>query len=225
MPLMYNMGMIDDKKLRKSSDVHGHFNYGGVFDHQVARIQQDRFAHFVEIGSYLGKSTCYLADLILNSGKDIRLDLVDRWDMIYHDSVPFVNSQAMSKSERYQSYYACLENIFQYAKYIKIFPIRMLSIDAATLYEDNSLDFVFIDADHDFSNVMDDLSAWYPKVKPGGTIAGHDYDNKWGKKWGGLKDGVDYFFSKLGLKITECNPKDRDPDSWMLIKPWTLINP
>jgi hypothetical protein len=43
------------------------------------------------------------------------------------------------------------------------------------LFEDNSLDFVYIDANHTYEGVKEDIKYWYPKVKPGGLLLGHDY--------------------------------------------------
>jgi predicted O-methyltransferase YrrM len=53
--------------------------------------------------------------------------------------------------------------------------IRQFSVEAAKGFDDGSLDFVYIDGAHDFSNVVNDLAAWTPKVKKGGLICGHDY--------------------------------------------------
>lgn len=53
--------------------------------------------------------------------------------------------------------------------------VRQFSMEAAKIFEDGSLDFVYIDAAHDFVNVVNDLHAWIPKVKIGGIISGHDY--------------------------------------------------
>ena len=52
---------------------------------------------------------------------------------------------------------------------------RMTSAEAAQIWERLSLDFVYIDARHDYTSVINDLSAWTDKVKPGGIISGHDY--------------------------------------------------
>jgi predicted O-methyltransferase YrrM len=54
----------------------------------------------------------------------------------------------------------------------------MESVSAAATYADGSLDFVFIDAAHDYQSVVDDIRAWGPKMKPGGTLAGHDYQRE-----------------------------------------------
>ena len=50
------------------------------------------------------------------------------------------------------------------------------SEEASKQFEDNSLDVVFIDADHRYEYVKQDIELWYPKVKPGGLICGHDLD-------------------------------------------------
>ena len=57
----------------------------------------------------------------------------------------------------------------------QINPVKALSWDGAAFYKDNSLDFVFIDAAHDYESVKKDINAWYPKVKKEGIIGGHDY--------------------------------------------------
>lgn len=50
------------------------------------------------------------------------------------------------------------------------------SVDAAKNFADGSLDFVYIDANHSYAFVKEDILAWLPKIKKGGIIGGHDYD-------------------------------------------------
>jgi hypothetical protein len=55
--------------------------------------------------------------------------------------------------------------------------VRATSEIAANMFEDNSLDFVYIDANHAYDYVVQDINLWYPKVKEGGYLCGHDYIN------------------------------------------------
>ena len=53
--------------------------------------------------------------------------------------------------------------------------IKKISMEALVDFKDNSLDFVYIDANHDFVNIIQDVHYWYKKVKMGGIISGHDF--------------------------------------------------
>ncbi len=55
--------------------------------------------------------------------------------------------------------------------------VRKKSMDALRDFNDNSLDFVYIDANHSFEFVVNDIAEWSKKVRPGGMISGHDYSN------------------------------------------------
>ena len=70
--------------------------------------------------------------------------------------------------------------------------LNMDSLEAAKQIEDESIDFIYIDADHRYEPVKADLNAWWPKVKTGGCLAGHDYKNIYPKKR--VKEAVDEFF-------------------------------
>lgn len=139
------------------------FTYPRLYREIVLRAQDG--AHFVEVGSWKGRSAAFLAVEIVNSEKDIQLDCVDLWEPVGHDIAP----------ELYKNVYETfLKNIYPVRDVVR--PVKMLSVTAAATYQDQSLDFVFIDASHDYQSVRQDILAWLPKVKPGGTIAGHDYD-------------------------------------------------
>lgn len=53
--------------------------------------------------------------------------------------------------------------------------VRETSLDAVRGFEDASLDFVYIDANHRYGPVLQDIAAWAPKVRAGGIVAGHDF--------------------------------------------------
>lgn len=62
--------------------------------------------------------------------------------------------------------------------------------------DDNTLDFCFIDAGHDYESVKEDIHLWFPKVKKGGIIAGDDYH------WPGVKRALEEASNELGFVST-----------------------
>ncbi len=90
-------------------------------------------------------------------------------------------------------------------KYINL--IVKDSVEAAKDFEDESIDFCFIDGDHSYNGVMSDLVAWHPKVKVGSVLAGHDYP------WPPLKKAVHEFGSDVSTPIDNDGSK-----IWYMIK-------
>ena len=110
----------------------------------------------VEIGSFWGRSTGYMAAACKD--RDISIIAIDFWPNI-EDFTKFLRNMKM------------LEYHFVQA-------VRMYSVEAcAKLFhdKDESIDLLFIDGDHSFKGVENDYVNWFPKVKSGGTIAFHDY--------------------------------------------------
>ncbi len=96
--------------------------------------------------------------------------------------------------------------------------MRRFSLDAVEEFEDNSLDFVFIDSNHDLRHVIDDLAEWSKRVRPGGIVAGHDYRKD--KKAGALfhvKQAVGAFTDAYGISPWFVLRGDRAA-SWMWVK-------
>lgn len=52
--------------------------------------------------------------------------------------------------------------------------VRLYSAEAVKRFQDHSIDFAYIDADHSYEAVLEDLKLWWPKIIPGGILAGHD---------------------------------------------------
>lgn len=83
---------------------------------------------------------------------------------------------------------------------------------------DASLDFVYIDAQHHYEAVREDLALWYPKLRVGGLFAGHDYlDGEVDGDRFGVKRAVDEFAGEKGLRIGVT--LERDYPSWFCRKP------
>ena len=144
---------------------------------------------FVEVGTWKGRSACYMAVEIINSGKDICFDCVDTWKYVptSTDSIGIRCFEGL--------YEKFLKNIEPVREKINI--VRTLSWEAANQYNDGSVDFVYIDASHDYISVMKDLKAWFPKIKNGGIISGHDYPLI------GVFSAVNEFFTTEKQKITQ----------------------
>jgi hypothetical protein len=137
------------------------FSYPNLYSYVVNKFPSG--SHFVEVGSWKGKSSAYMAVEIANSNKNIKFDCVDTWrGSIEHENIDIE-----------QLYNTFLSNMKPVADYYSHH--RMTSVEASKLYENNSLDFVFIDACHEYECVKEDIISWLPKIKNGGVIAGHDY--------------------------------------------------
>lgn len=138
------------------------FNYQDVYKRIVNSIPEG--GHIVEVGAWKGASTSYLA--VEAQHKKMRIDVVDTW----------VGSE--EHKEMFEVTTNCLFEVFidNLRPLINLInPIRTDSISASKMYPDESLDAVFIDADHRYESVKKDILAWMPKVKTGGILAGHDY--------------------------------------------------
>lgn len=90
--------------------------------------------------------------------------------------------------------------------------IRAFSYDVASLFNDESLDFVFVDGDHHYEAVKQDLEMWYSKVKSGGIVGGDDYSTG----WPGVPKAVNEFFEVRGLLVSQ---DDKQPRIWWVQKP------
>lgn len=145
------------------------FSFAQIYRDAVATIGRDG-AVFVEVGSWKGRSAAFLATEIHNSGKDIQLHCVDTWEGTPGDPGHMEDSDLKEGKlmDRFR------ENVSRVAHVIT--EVRKSSVEAAKGYADGSLDFVFLDAGHTFADVDADIKAWLPKVRPGGWLAGHDFD-------------------------------------------------
>jgi hypothetical protein len=74
----------------------------------------------------------------------------------------------------------------------KITPVKLKSVDAAIKLSDKVFDFIFIDAEHEYENVKEDILSWMPLLKTNGVLSGHDYNN-----WPGVTKAVNEIFNKF----------------------------
>ncbi len=131
-----------------------------AYDYIISNSKSN--AAIVEVGSHLGRSSAYLVD---NKKHNQTVVCVDIWEQ----EELFASFKENMGDRDYQA-------------------VRKPSVEAAEWYADESLDAVFIDANHTYESVKEDIAAWYPKVKKGGYIAGHDY---FAEPHPGVKKAVD----------------------------------
>lgn len=173
--------------------VPGHFNYENIYRHMIAFTPMNSKERFVEIGAWKGKSVCYAGVEIINSGKNIKLDSIDTWEGSPGEPA-LMNDESIINNTLYFDYLKNIEPVREV-----VFPIKMPSVQAAKLYEDNSLFFVFIDGSHLYEAVKEDILAWMPKVKSGGFIGGHDIDQT--EEFNGVRKAVDELIGPKNIII------------------------
>ncbi len=182
-------------------NIEGWFGFEKLYSEMVDNYNN---AIFVEVGSWLGKSSSYMAVEIFNKKKNIEFFCVDTWEGSSTESLHQNHELCVSK----KLYDQFLLNIEPVKEIIK--PIRNFSVEASKLFLDETLDFCFIDADHRYENVLQDLLHWFPKIKAGGTFGGHDYNSN----WPGVMKAVDEFVSNNNLILNIHS----EQSSWSVLK-------
>jgi predicted O-methyltransferase YrrM len=104
---------------------------------------------------------------------DARIYCIDAWEgSEEHQEMDVIKSREL--------YDVFLENINGADIGYFIYPIRKWSTEAFEDFEDLSIDLLFVDGDHSFEGCYADLKNFFPKMKHGGIIIGHDYMEEWG---------------------------------------------
>ena len=148
----------------------------------------------IEIGSYRGES----ADIFLRSKSFKTFFCIDPWEEGYDKNDEAASSEIIYAEKEF-------DERFENNKVIQ--KIKMSSNEAVNMFEDESIDFIYIDGNHQYEYVKNDIINYYSKIKKGGIIAGHDFNDN----WLGVKKAVNEFFKKNPLKVY------RD-SSWIFFK-------
>ena len=131
----------------------------------------------VEVGCWRGKSSSYMAECLKEQNKNnVEFYCVDHWKGNPHEEV-HQNDPSVINDTLYNEF---LDNMKPLDGFFQ--PLRKSSTEAAYMFEDNSISFVYIDAGHEYYEVKSDIDAWLPKVKKGGIIAGDDLHSNHIKK-------------------------------------------
>jgi hypothetical protein len=164
---------------------------------------------FVEIGVNKG----HYAQKMLSQWDGNRYVLIDPWTPApTHEYVDIANADRQSQHD--EVFREAIRNVSPYGK--RAVFIKDTSLGAAALMVNSSVDVVYIDGLHHYQGVMDDIHAWWPKIKAGGIMAGHDYMlSSDGPTIFTVKPAVDEFARHMGLVVFQTH--DSYP-TWFIFK-------
>lgn len=183
---------------------HFYENIDGFMNHRNLEFLNRALEEFpaggtwVELGSWTGKSAAYCAVELINRDKIGPFYCVDSW---------------LGGTENYDpNVLKDLKQIFtnNIAPIVdQVTAIESISWDAAEQFADSSVDFCYVDAGHTYDCVSNDLTAWWPKIRPGALFGGDDYT----KGYPGLQQAVWDFFKPLNIKVSRMGR------CWIVRKP------
>ena len=171
------------------------------------------------VGAEVGVHRGDLSERILDRLDPARLHLIDPW--LYFESSKYERSwyggtAGGGERNMERRYRGVLRRFRKEIDAGVVVVHRGMSWDVAESFDDDSLDWVYIDADHSYESVRRDLAAYLPKVKAGGLITGDDYFR--GQGWWG--DGVVRAVDELiAAQPMEAVMLDDATHQWALRKP------
>ena len=196
----------------------------------LAKILQEEGGFYV--GVELGVQRGHFADKMLSTWLDAkRYVLVDAWRELesYHD-VANVNNQKQD-----ENYRATLKRMQKHKdRGVSVDVCRDLTTRCVQDYQNSEFDYIYVDARHDFKGVYLDMSEWWPKLRKGGIMCGHDfveqfevgaqnwtinYDGTSDKTGTVVKGAVEKFARQHRLPIS-VSYREHNWNTWCLRKPW-----
>ncbi len=197
-------------------DIPGWFDWQNIYDEIVATSPPDSVV--VEVGVCFGRSVAYLAEKIVESGKGgpggMWCLAIDPWDITEFAPQDTEASALLAKHGTHvAAFEACMKGLPQ-SHWDVIIPWRGTSIGAALAATDRVAKLnperekeawaVFIDGQHEYEHVLNDILAWRPLVRKGGWLAGHDHTDE----FPGVKRAVLEVFGPGGFRV--------DGSSWVV---------
>lgn len=162
------------------------FNYKDFYRKVSANTD---YKVYVEVGVWKGHSLSFLAQELKPRKGEVKIYGVDLFENTYKWDNPEQQDLRQQVPYIYEIYNKVLE-----AADVRddIIDLKGISWEMADQFEDGTVDMVFIDADHSYESVVKDISAWLPKIRKGGIISGHDYNNPCGVKQAVSERFTDY---------------------------------
>lgn len=174
----------------------GWFHHGEKI---LALVEQHRPTVCVELGTWLGASAIPVARSIRRWGGT--LTCVDTWAGDVHATgTPRLSAPWMLVS--------CARHLIEAGVGGNVRLIPATTADASFWWRE-PIDYLYIDADHDYDSVVADLLAWVPFVRSGGLMLGDDYGSE---LYPGVREAWDAFAREQGVSLMQYQsaPPDRD---------------
>jgi hypothetical protein len=166
-------------------------------------------------GIEIGVDNGLFSEVIIRDFGLSKIYLLDAWKKF--DDTEYMGIMNSSQEKQDEKYQKVLEKFSCYGEKVKV--IRKDSREGFKDFNDGFFDFIYIDANHEYSHVKTDIENWYSKLSVNGVFSGHDYINTTNKNGEyGVKKAVDEFCDKLGIKPFITYEK-RYYKSWYFVKP------
>lgn len=188
----------------------GWFNYQDSYAQLASNLPDG--ATVVEIGSFMGRSTSFLATAFWNANKQkVKIYCIDTWEG---------SGQEHAHLDLSKMYHTFRDNLQFFIGREMVIPLQGRSDNQAFLdrFEDGSIDAVSVDGAHTYDEVKDDILNWWPKIKPDGIMIGDDYN------WQSVQQAVNDAFKELNMKkevwcnksteFTWYTAKNGDAEPW-----------
>ena len=190
----------------------GWFNMHEAYDQLLENCKDGD--EILEIGSFMGRSTSYLATNIINSGKRVHVYALDTFEgSSEHSNLDIVGG----------FYEAFKENCKAFIEGGIVTPVKSRSDDANTLrrWEDGHFQGIIVDGAHEYDAVKEDILNWWPKLADGGSMIGDDMSlpsvqqavqDTFGQQKCAESSGINYiqgheqwFSVSKGTELPKCN--------------------
>jgi hypothetical protein len=166
------------------------------------------FGDGVEVGVFRGE----YSNQLLRTWRCRSLTSIDPWREF--PSSEYVDACNTSKTDQEQNYRSTAAALARFGERSKI--MRLTSSEAAARFENESLDFAYLDAQHHYEAIKADISLWLPKVTQGGVLGGHDYlEGQLESGLYGVKRAVTELVESTGYRLIVTAEKDWP--SWYVI--------
>ncbi|MBU0980424.1 MAG: class I SAM-dependent methyltransferase [Nanoarchaeota archaeon] len=164
-------------------------------------------------GVEIGVQSGFYSERLLAGSSLSRLYSIDSWKAFKKKDYDDISN--LPQHRHHIAYLRTRLKLMMFGRRSKI--LRTLSQEAIKRFEDDSLDFIYIDANHTYEGCKGDMGQWWPKLRKGGLFAGHDYvDGKLPEGLFGVKSAVDEFSKKHEQRLYIT--KEKDFPSWYFIK-------